>query len=144
MELWLIVTEAFGVTYICRVAHRDRLRKVLWGCYGAGNAWATRFRLSSFTDPISVLSYYNTLAIQRHCEKCPIAPMNTCRKGKDDTIWQVALTMPLRRAKWTHKFIRKMSLRKAFWQLFDMPKILPILTKFLRSLRKSTGGHTKA
>ena len=57
--------------------------------------------------------------------------MITRSKDEDDTIWQDALTMALRRAKWTHEFNTKMNLRKVFRQFFGMPKILQLLTKLV-------------
>ena len=63
--------------------------------------------------------------------KCPMPPMLTRSKEEDDTIWQDAFTIALRRAKLTHEFNTKMNLRKVLRQFFGMPKILPPLTKLL-------------
>ena len=114
-------------------------------------AWATQIRLSSPT-PWSHFDGYTTALRGLHVvvllpktigqllvsfvlsswgEKWPMAPMITRSKDEDDTIWQDAFTMALRRAKWTHEFNTKMNLRKVLRQFFGMPKILPPLTKLL-------------
>ena len=73
-----------------------------------------------------------------------MAPMITRSNYGDDTILQDALTMALRRAKWTHEYNTKINHRKVFGQFFGTPKILPPLTKLLPEPEKFTGGHTIA
>ena len=62
--------------------------------------------------------------------------MITRSEDEDDTTRQDALTMALRRAKWTHEFNTKMTLREVLRQFFCMPKILPSLTKLLPESEK--------
>ena len=57
---------------------------------------------------------------------------------EDDTIWQDALTMDLRRAKWTHEFNTKMNLRKIFRQLNGAWETPPAVIRWLKmSSRKA-------
>ena len=59
-----------------------------------------------------------------------------------DTIWQDAITMVLRRAKWTHEVNTKMSLREYFGQFFACQRFCLCSRSCCRSLENTTGGHT--
>ena len=65
---------------------------------------------------VAFLRQSGSFALSSWGEKCPMAPMITRSKDEDDTIWQDALTMALRRAKWTQEFNTKMNLRKVLRQ----------------------------
>ena len=65
------------------------------------------------------------------------------RSNHDVTIWQDAISMALRRAKWTHEVNTKMnSLREHFGQFFCMPKFCLCSRSCCRRLENTTDGHT--